>query len=109
MHLHVKVEKPGDFCCNDGVCIDAKYVCDNIPHCEDGEDEDVEICFLISIPDSYKSNHAPIGFEQINGSLQKTKTKVDISVTVLDLVNIDISDASFKIIFRKHTFFYDYV
>ena len=109
MNLHVKVEKPGDFCCNDGVCIDAKFVCDNIPHCEDGEDEDVEICDLISIPDSYKANHAPIGFEQINGSLVKTKTKVDISVTVLDLVNIDISDASFKIIFRKHTFFYHYV
>ena len=100
LHLHLKVEKPGKFCCNDGVCIDAKNVCDKIPHCEDQEDEDVDICVQISIPTTYQVHHAPIGFEHVNGELLKAKTKVDIAVNVMDLVNIDISDASFKIIFR---------
>ena len=53
---------------------------------------------------THKVNHAPIGFEQRNGVLVKTITKVDVSANVLDLVNIDIFDASFKIVFRKHTF-----
>ena len=33
-----------EYQCNDGRCINKKYVCDNNPNCADGDDEDVEMC-----------------------------------------------------------------
>ena len=104
LHLHLKVEKPGKFCCNDGVCIDSKYVCDQVPHCGDGEDEAGDLCVQISMDhNKYKVDQAPIGFEIVDNILSKSKTVVNISVDVYDLVNIDVSNAFFKVIFRNLT------
>ena len=101
LHLHLKVQQPGKFCCNDGFCLESKYVCDKLPHCEDGEDEAWDICGKVSMNDDYKDDQAPVGFELVNHELVETKTVVNISVAIFDLVNIDIDNAFFKVNFRK--------
>ena len=37
--LHRDVEQPGEFCCDDGTCLDSLLVCNNFPDCQDGSDE----------------------------------------------------------------------
>ena len=101
MHLHLKVQQPGKFCCNDGFCLESKYVCDKLPHCEDGEDEAWDICGKVSKNDGYRDDQAPVEFGLVNHELVETKTVVNISVAIFDLVNIDIDNAFFKVNFRN--------
>ena len=44
LNLHKDVKFPGHFCCKNGQCLETKYVCDTIPHCNDKSDEDESIC-----------------------------------------------------------------
>ena len=39
LNLHEDVDFPGNFCCDDGYCIDSELVCDNVPDCGDKSDE----------------------------------------------------------------------
>ena len=39
LNLHLDVEKPGKFCCDDGACIKSELICNNFADCEDGSDE----------------------------------------------------------------------
>ena len=39
LNLHLAVERPGNFCCDDGTCVDSELVCDNKVHCRDKTDE----------------------------------------------------------------------
>ena len=48
-------QEPGTFCCHDGHCIDSERVCDYIPDCQDGSDEDS--CSMVNIPFDYDNLH----------------------------------------------------
>ena len=39
LNLHLEVEQPGHFCCDDGTCIQSNLVCNFFPDCKDGGDE----------------------------------------------------------------------
>ena len=39
MNLHLAKQQPGNFCCDDGLCIDSELRCDNNQDCEDLSDE----------------------------------------------------------------------
>ena len=39
MNLHLAVQQPGYFCCEDGLCIDSELKCDYHQHCSDYSDE----------------------------------------------------------------------
>ena len=39
LSLHLEVEQPGQFCCDDGTCILSQLVCNSVPDCPDGGDE----------------------------------------------------------------------
>ena len=101
MNLHLKVEQPGLFCCNDGQCIDSELVCDNVPHCNNGMDESHDICETIKTDDNYKIEKAPTDFENHNGELRVMKTEINVSLDIMDFVNIDNNKALFTLTFRN--------
>ena len=39
LNLHLHKEQPGNFCCDDGTCIESEKVCDGEDHCRDKTDE----------------------------------------------------------------------
>ena len=39
MNLHLAVDRPGNFCCSDGTCINSELVCDGNQDCSDDEDD----------------------------------------------------------------------
>ena len=44
LNLHLQVDRPGKYCCGDGVCLDSKIVCDGNRNCDDGSDENTGCC-----------------------------------------------------------------
>ena len=34
LKLHLDVEQPGHFCCDDGLCVESEKVCDGVADCE---------------------------------------------------------------------------
>ena len=51
LNLHIKVEQPGQFCCNNGNCYSSDWKCDGDKDCDDESDE-VD-CDLIIVPATY--------------------------------------------------------
>ena len=39
MNLHLSVDRPGNFCCSDGTCINSELVCDGNQDCSDDEND----------------------------------------------------------------------
>ena len=40
LFLHLAVDQPGHFCCNNGACIESDLVCDGSSDCDEQEDEE---------------------------------------------------------------------
>ena len=57
LNLHLQVDRPGKYCCGDGVCLDSKIVCDGNRNCEDGSDENK--CALIQTNPLYDVGRPP--------------------------------------------------
>ena len=92
MNLHLDVPQPGAFCCEDGMCIPSEFVCDNIPQCNNKEDE--KGCQMI-LSDT-KSDMPPITVQ----SLDKYKnTEVQASFTVMDVLDVNEQESMFDIYF----------
>ena len=88
---HADAQEPGNFCCQDGHCIDSENVCDSIPDCQDGSDEDS--CSMVDIPFDYDVLHP--------------KPEVSVKIEILDLLNVDDKSSSFEIYFEQITSWYD--
>ena len=54
LNLHLKVTQPGHFCCENGACIDSKFVCDGNSQCPHREDEIG--CNYITLMKGYSNN-----------------------------------------------------
>ena len=85
MKLHVKVQQPGHFCCNDGLCIKAEQRCDRIADCPTEEDE--KDCHIIrhtttTIQDTFQLN-----------------TKINVSITIKDIIDIDDRNSVITLLF----------
>ena len=39
LNLHLEVEQPGHFCCDDGTCVPSQLVCNHFSDCQDATDE----------------------------------------------------------------------
>ena len=57
LNLHLQVDRPGKYCCGDGVCLDSEIVCDGNRNCEDGSDENK--CALIQTNPLYNEVRPP--------------------------------------------------
>ena len=57
LNFHLKVDRPGMFCCEDGVCIDSELVCNGDWNCADKSDE--QTCQLIVTDEHYRKEQPP--------------------------------------------------
>ena len=95
LSLHLDVEQPGKFCCDDGACIDSELVCNNYPDCLDRSDEERN-CSTLILPEFGFNKDLP-AFGVIDGG--KIPLPITTVVTIHDIFDINESDSFFDIKF----------
>ena len=89
LNLHLLVEQPGTFCCEDGSCLSSDMRCDGDRDCEDASDE--EGCNMIVLPSfGYKKQMPPrvLGGDPLN---------VLIETTILNIYDVDETASILKL------------
>ena len=98
LNLHLDVEKPGKFCCDDGACVLSELVCNNFADCEDESDE--KNCqFLHFRKYGNVTELPPIEFENNKKKLLALNT----SFIILKIFDINDVEGTFDIQFMVHT------
>ena len=70
-----------EFTCDSGTCIDLNKRCDEKNDCIDGSDEN--LCFLVSVPVSYKKDNPP------KPKIPRASLKIHTQVTIINIDSID--------------------
>ena len=83
-----------EFTCNDGQCVTMEQRCDQLPHCRDSSDEIG--CDIFLLKDGYNMNIPPI----ISKEGEKYPVKVNVSIDLLKVVDINEEDYSIEIQFE---------
>ena len=78
--------------------------CDQTAQCEDGSDE--KNCKLILMEENYNKNTAPFSVDPINEQIKAVK--INISTDVIDILNINEVEQTFKIKFQLILNWYDF-
>ena len=99
MNLH-KLDKNGEFCCKNGLCIDSENRCDNSMDCVDHTDE--EHCELVTFPFQYNEKNPPTSntikrFPTLN---KQFSTRVEVSMELLNIFDINEVTSEVSIIFN---------
>ena len=95
LNLHLDVEQPGMFCCDDGACILSSLVCNDFYDCDDRTDE--TNCTIMTFQEHhFHKNKPPVLFK--DG--KKDPLSVNASIKIYKVFDIDESDSSFDIFFR---------
>ena len=95
LNFHLKVERPGMFCCEDGVCIDSELVCNGDWNCADKSDE--QTCQLIVTDEHYRKEQPPK--QKVNHKKYKLEN-VFTSMTIHKIVDINELDATFTAVLK---------
>ena len=85
----------GEFTCDNGQCIKMEERCNQVPDCRDKSDE--RECKLIVFEDGYNKNIPPIR-GAFNGG--PVPTDVNISITLMKVVEIEETDHSIHLQFQ---------
>ena len=95
LNLHLDVEKPGMFCCDDGTCITSSLVCNDFYDCEDRSDE--TNCTIMTLQEHhFNKNKPPVHFK--DG--KKDPLPVKASIKIYKVFDINESESSFDIFFK---------
>ena len=97
--LHLQVEQPGKFCCEDGNCIDSELVCDQNQHCNDNTDENN--CNLVETNKFYNKRTAPSERIKKWRDISFTKSKVVLNIFIYYVMEIDQDEASWTLLFSN--------
>ena len=99
LKFHLAVDQPGNFCCDDGLCIDAESKCYNRRDCSDHSDE--KHCDIVNLPAFHYDKDKP-PMENAGGRLT-----VNMTVRIMDFININEAEASFAVILKLSLTWYD--
>ena len=102
LSFHLEVEQPGNFCCDDGACIDSDLVFNFVYDCEDQSDE--KNLTYIRIPKSYNPFWPPITTVR-GGKIDRLEIRT--TFTVLDVFDINEEESYFDLDFILHMKWYD--
>jgi hypothetical protein len=94
----------GEFTCRDGQCVGMEQRCDQTSNCKDSSDE--ENCRTIVMKENYSKKIAPFTFDmqkQVN-----IPVKINISMTVVDVIKIKEVDHIYTLKFRLKLEWFDY-
>ena len=99
MNLH-KLAKNGEFCCQNGLCIDSENRCDSSLDCVDHSDE--KNCQVVTFPFQHNVEHppAPITVKRFPTLEAKYFTKVYISMELFTLFDINEVTSEISMIFK---------
>ena len=75
-----------------------QLACDNVEHCHDGGDE--TNCEMIHLKENYDSATPPFGYILENGVKVAEPVVIEAEVTILELLHIDDTKATFTVFFR---------
>ena len=98
----MNVAQPGWFCCDDGHCLDSRFVCNNLPDCSGQEDE--RNCSFLAFDNlEYDRNRPPIDYR--NGEIKLTTLQA--TFTVRRILDINEGDSSFELQFQLMVQWFD--
>ena len=102
LNLHVNLAQPGYFCCDDGHCLDSRFVCNNLPDCSGQEDE--RNCSFLSFDKfGYDNNRPPIDYR--NGEIKLTTLQA--TFTVVKILDVNEGDSTFELHFLLEVQWFD--
>ena len=83
--LHKKVEQPGNFCCDDALCIPSKLVCDTVQNCQDNSDE--KNCSKIIFDRNYDNDTPPRPNSFIQVQDHRHYLKIVTRIEIIELIS----------------------
>ena len=95
LNLQAAVEEPGNFCCDDGACVDSSLVCDNRDHCEDGSDE--ERCDKIFLDEKYDKSIPPEVSDNNPLHPKFYRSSINTKIEILDVTDVDQTTGTFSV------------
>ena len=87
LSLQQKSEQPGQFCCDDGICIDSEERCDGNKHCRDYSDE--RSCQMVEIPATCNSDIPPSRMQKRGKKTTFRPIDVQTYVEIQNILAID--------------------
>ena len=87
--------------CRTGHCIRPQQRCDRTSNCQDNSDE--EDCGIVSIPNSYLKSSPPPKLQVTGFGRQTNLTSIKVTVKIIQIVNVDLSDGTFTVQFQMLT------
>ena len=106
LKLHRRVDLPGTFCCDDGLCLHSDKVCDLNQHCSDGTDE--RDCRIIQLPDfPYDKDRAPTETDREEGEIIFKTNQVNVTLKVIDILDINEDKSLLHLFFKIELTWFD--
>ena len=99
LRLHLDVDQPGNFICDDGSFISSEHVCDDIKQCPKGEDE--RQCTMMKHPD-IATDIPSYEVEKDEDDWDVIPTPIHASVKIKKILNIDELESMFELYFEIH-------
>ena len=93
LNLHRKVEQPGKFCCDDGICVNSNWRCDGDIDCHDGTDSDERGCERVILSPTYNKQIPP------RHPPNYYKVEIIIETTIFNVIEVHETESTFKLSF----------
>lgn len=98
MSLQQASVQPGQFCCDDGLCVPSEMRCDGDRQCGDASDE--KGCQMVQLPaDRYNSERPPSQMTRKGRKMEFSQIEVETSVKIVDIIKVNEASSVISLIF----------